>query len=94
MERLLRRHLVSIVGLVLAGLIGLAAIIDHIDKGHRMDRAERLEWYCAHQGTHCGGPSSERIENDWNKRQLGYEIAVIAIGGAALARIVVRERRR
>jgi hypothetical protein len=94
MGAVLRRHLVSIVCLALAGLIGVAAIIDHIDKGHRMNRAERLEWYCAHQGTHCGGPSSERIENDWNERQLGYEIAVAAIGGGALARVVIRERRR
>ena len=91
---LLRRHLVSIVGLALAGLIGLAAIIDHTNKGARMDRAERLEWFCTHQGTNCGGPSSERIENNWNERQWGYEIAVVALGGGALARVVVRERRR
>jgi hypothetical protein len=94
MERLLRRHLVSIAVLALAGLIGLAAIIDHANKGARMDRAERLEWYCIHKGTHCGGPSSDRIESRWNERQWAYEVAVAALGVGAVARVVLRERRR
>jgi hypothetical protein len=59
-----------------------------------MDRAERLEWFCAHQSTHCGGPSSAQIEDHWNERQLGYEIAVVALGLTAVARVVVRAPRR
>ena len=87
---LLRRHLVSIVCLAAAGLIGVAAIIDHRNKQARIDRAHVAEWYCAHDGTRCGGPSSEKIEEHWNERQEGYEIAVVALSGFALVRFVYR----
>jgi hypothetical protein len=80
---------VSLLCLALAGAIGLAAIADHRNKQSRALKAEVLEWYCVHDGTHCGGPSSERIETHWNNRQLGYEIAVSALGAFAIVRFVV-----
>ena len=86
----LRRYWASLVCLVLAGAIGLAAIGDHRNKASRMIKAEVLEWYCAHDGTHCGGPSSEGIETRWNERQVGYEIAVGWLGGAAVLLLVGR----
>jgi hypothetical protein len=86
----LRRQLVSIVCLAAAGLIGLGAIADHRNKQARIDRAHVSEWYCIHDGTQCGGPSSKRIETHWNERQEGYEIAVAALSGFALVRLVYR----
>jgi hypothetical protein len=87
---LLRRHVVSFVLLALAGIIGVTAIADHRIKNARMSRAEVAEWYCRHDGTRCGGPSSARIEARWNRRQLGYEVAVIALGGFAVVRFIVQ----
>jgi len=86
----LRRQLVSIVCLALAGLIGVGAIIDHRNKQARIDRAELSEWYCQHDGTHCGGPSSDKIEQHWNERQGGYEVVVAELSGFALVRFVYR----
>jgi hypothetical protein len=86
----MRRHLLSIVCLSAALLIGVVAIVDHRNKQARIDRAEVGEWYCKHDGTHCGGPSSERMEARWNTRQWGYEIAVTALGAFALGRFVYR----
>jgi hypothetical protein len=90
----LRRHRLSLLGFALAGAIGLAAIADHVNKQSRMNKAEILEWYCAHDGTRCGGPSSERIEAHWNGRQLGYEIAVVGLSGVALLLVARRTLRR
>jgi hypothetical protein len=90
----LRRHLLSIVCFCLAGAIGLAAIADHRDKNARSNRAQVSEWYCAHTGTRCGGPSSARIEEHWQQRQIGYEAAVIALGGFAIVRFAYRSVRR
>ena len=87
---LLRRHLVSIVCLAAAGLIGLGAIADHRNKQARIDRADIGEWYCRNEGTQCGGPSSRKIEQHWNERQAGYEVAVAALSGFALVRFVYR----
>jgi len=78
------RHRVSLLCIVLGGAIGLAAIADHSNKGSRMIKAEISEWYCLHEGTHCGGPSSKRIEAHWNSRQFAYEIAVSGLGGFAI----------
>lgn len=80
----LRRYWASLLCFALAAAIGLAAIADHRNKGSRTGKAEVLEWYCAHDGTQCGGPSSKRIEADWNERELGYVIAVSALGGFAI----------
>jgi hypothetical protein len=86
----LRRQLISIVCLAVAGLIGVAAIIDHRNKQARIDRAELAEWYCSHDGTRCGGPSSEKIEEHWNEREGGYEVVVAELSGFALVRFVYR----
>ena len=87
---LLRRHLVSIVCLALAGLIGVGAIVDHRIKQTRIDRADVSRWYCEHDGTQCGGPSPDKIEEHWNERQGGYEVAVAGLAGFALVRFAYR----
>jgi hypothetical protein len=93
MRRQLRRHLVAVACLAAALLVGLAAIADHHLKNERSDRAELAEWYCTHLGTRCGGESSAGIEDGWNDRELGYEIAVgvLGLGGGGL--LLLRSRR-
>jgi hypothetical protein len=93
----LRRLALPLACFAAAGVIGVAAIADHVKKQARMDRAEVGEWYCAHEGTRCGGPSSDSIESHWNERQVGYEVAVSvlgAVGVVAFARALVRDRVR
>jgi|GEM_PF-6815346 len=90
----MRRHTLSIVCFLAAGLIGFVAIADHWYKGRRIDRAEIASWYCAHDGTRCGGPSPYAMERRWNQRQLAYEAAVVVLGGFAAIRFAVRAVRR
>jgi hypothetical protein len=59
-----------------------------------MNRAELSEWYCVHKGTRCGGPSSARIEDRWQQRQVAYEVGVIGLGGFAIVLFVYRALRR
>jgi hypothetical protein len=88
-----RRHLVSILCLALAAMIGLAAIADHRNKQDRINRAEVAEWYCAHQQVRCRGPSSNSIEAHWNQRQWMYQIVVVGLGGTAVALLAFRSFR-
>ena len=90
----LRRFVLPALLFALAGLIGVGAIADHRNKSGRMNRAELLEWYCAHDGTRCGGPSSAAIERHWNERQIGYEAAVVILGSTAILLAAIRARRR
>ena len=90
----LRRHRLSIACYVLAGTIGVVAIADHRNKPRRIESRRAPEWFCAHQGTRCGGPSSDRIEEQWNERQWAYEIAVIGLAGFAVVRFAYRLARR
>lgn len=83
----MHRHRLPLVALALAGLIGLAAITDQHVKQKAIGRAQLAEWYCLHRSTRCGGPSSARIEAHWQRRQWAYEIAVVFIGGLAVARL-------
>ena len=92
MRRRIRRHLLALVCLGAAGLIGVGAIVDRHVKQARIDRAELAEWYCSHQGTRCGGPSSDRIEARWNRRELGYEIAVGTLGALGVVLVAARSR--
>jgi hypothetical protein len=82
------------VTLALLGAIGVAGVVDHTSKQRRINRAGVSEWYCAHRQTHCGGPSSSRIEDAWNQRERGYKIGlgVVAAVGVVLT-IVARSRR-
>ena len=90
MQALIRQHLLAFACLTAAGILCIAAVVDHRWKQRRMDRAEIAAWYCTHEGTHCGGESWRQIENRWNRRQLGYEIAAATLSSLALALIVVR----
>jgi hypothetical protein len=78
----------------LAGAIAIGAVADHRWKKSRINRAELLEWYCVHQGSRCGGPSSTAIERRWNERQVGYEVVVAVLAGGALAWSAVLAARR
>jgi hypothetical protein len=81
------------VTLALLAAIGTAGLVDHTLKGRRMDRAEVSEWYCGHEQRRCGGPSSKGIEDAWNQRERGYQIALgfVAAVGAAVT-IAARAR--
>jgi len=85
MGRVLGRHLLGLACLAAAGLLGLAAIADHRWKQVRQNRAEVAEWYCAHQGTHCGGESSSKIEARWNEREVDYKVVVSILGATGVA---------
>jgi hypothetical protein len=74
------RHLLGLACLVAAGLIGVAAAVDHHVKQARQDRVEVAEWYCRHLGTRCGGASSAGIEARWNQREVGYTVALSILG--------------
>ena len=89
MSGLRRPRLIGLACLLLAALTAAIAIGDHRAKQARQDKAELQAWYCAHEGTRCAGPSSERIERRWNERQVGYEAAVAiltACGVVCIAR--------
>jgi len=90
---MLRKRWLGLASLVLALVVGLAAVVDHHLKTTRIDRIELADWYCSHRGTRCGQPAWEPIERRWNERQLGYEIAVtllVAFGAVILARSIRR----
>jgi hypothetical protein len=86
----LRRERLALACLVVAGLIGVAAIFDHEAKQRRIDRAQVDAYYCRTQGVRCGGASWHRIEDRWQARQLAYEIAVLGLSGAGAARLGYR----
>ena len=83
------------VTLALLGAIGAAGVFDHTLKNRRTNRAQLSEWYCEHKHTGCGGTSSSAMEDAWNQRELGYQIAlsVVAAAGGVLT-IVARRRLR
>ena len=89
MRGTLRRHLLSVVALVIAALIIPLGLIDHHRKQLRMNEAEVGEWYCAHLGTRCDGPSSASIEDHWNTREACYVALLVALTGFAALRIIV-----
>jgi hypothetical protein len=90
----LRRYWAPLLCFALATTIGLAATTDHRNKQSRINKAEVQSWYCQHDGTHCGGPSFERIETHWNERELVYEIAITGLGGFAILLLFGRTLRR
>ena len=59
-----------------------------------MNRAELSEWYCEHKQTHCGGPSSSRLEDAWNQRERGYQLALGLVAAAGGLLTIVAHRRR
>jgi hypothetical protein len=69
--------------LACALILAAVAAVDHDWKKRRSNHAQVGEWYCAHQGTRCGGPSSAAIERHWNERELVYEIFGAALLAAA-----------
>jgi len=81
--------------LTLLAAIGAAGVVDHTLKARRMVRAELREWYCEHKQTRCGGASSRRIEDAWNHREVGYQLALgIVAVGAALTIVAGARRQR
>jgi hypothetical protein len=89
-----RRFALPLAFAAAAVVLAITAVVDHSWKQRRINHAEVAEWYCAHEGTRCGGPSSERIEAAWNRRQLGYEIGASSFGALGVAVAVARLRRR
>src|SRR4051794_32253679 len=89
-----RRHLMPLICLGVAGVAGFAAVLDHHWKESRAHNAEVREWYCAHLGKRCAGPSSATIERHWNERELAYETLVVILGGGSLGWSAILESRR
>jgi hypothetical protein len=90
----MRQFLLPTALLALAAIVALAAVADHRLKQRNINRAELHEWYCQNIGKQCGGPSSVAIERHWNDRQLGYEITVAVVAGAAFLLAASRALRR
>jgi hypothetical protein len=86
----LRRHLPSVVALVLAISIVPVGLLDHRYKQSRMDAAEVGEWYCMHLETRCHGASSAGIEANWNRREAAYLGLLLALTTFATLRLALR----
>jgi hypothetical protein len=89
MRGTLRRHLPSVVALVIAMLIIPLGLFDHHYKQSRMNKAEVGEWYCLHLGTRCHGPSSAGIEENWNRREAVYATLLVALTTFATLRLAL-----
>lgn len=77
---------------VVAGTIGGFALADHRHKQASTNRLQRAEWYCEHRATRCGGRSSDALEENWERREVAYETAVVVFAAAACG-LAVRTRR-
>jgi hypothetical protein len=75
-------------------LVGVAAVVDHRNEKSRGNAAQVREWYCAHDGTRCGGASSAAIERHWEVRERVYEVATVVLVAAAGVFAVRHFRRR
>ena len=91
----MRRFALTVVALA-AIAVAVVAVTDHHRSRARSNRAQLAEWYCTHQGTRCGGPSSDRMHEAWENRELGYKVTEGTLAGAALlaAGLIVLPRRR
>ena len=83
------RYLLAFACLAVGVVVALAGVLDHRNKQQRENKAESAEWYCAHTGTQCGGPSSARIEARWERRERAYEVVLVACGGVALGSLAL-----
>jgi hypothetical protein len=77
-------------------VVAIVAVTDHHRSQARSNRVQLAEWYCDHKGTRCGGPSSERLHDAWENRELGYKVTEGVLAGALLlgAGRIVSSRRR
>ncbi|HEX6663103.1 MAG TPA: hypothetical protein VF025_05470 [Gaiellaceae bacterium] len=91
------RLVVLCIALSLTGIaVAVVAVTDHHRSRARSNRAQLAEWYCTHQGTRCGGPSSVRMHEAWENRELGYKVTEGTLAGVVLltAGLIVLPRRR
>jgi len=77
------KTLLLVIALVVAALCA-AAIVDHRDKEARLKRAHVALWICQHRGTQCDSPSPSSIEAGWNRREVGYGVAVVVLAGGGI----------
>jgi hypothetical protein len=75
-----RRFLVPLLCVVIAVVVGVGGVIDHHLKQARLNRAELGEWYCVHRGVDCRASPEGHIERNWNRREVGYQLGLIALG--------------
>jgi hypothetical protein len=79
--------------LLSAAAIAAAGLVDHHVKTTRLNHAEVDQWFCAHRGTRCGGADPQRIEDAWNRREVGYQVG-IGLAAAAGLMLFAREAYR
>jgi hypothetical protein len=78
---------VALVAFALAGVIALAARVDHHRVGAQNWDANQASWYCQHNGTRCDELQIEDLERGWEHRELGYRIgfySLLSVGSAAV----------
>ncbi len=77
-------------------VVAIVAVADHRHSRAQSNRAQLAEWYCDHKGTRCGGPDSERMHSDWEKRELVYKVTegLLAAAFTLGAVGIMRSRRR
>ena len=77
-------YLAGVTLVALAVLTGVAGVIDHRNVQEHLNRLERNEWFCEHKGLDCGGPSSRVAHARWERREVGYQVALLALAVGAV----------
>jgi hypothetical protein len=67
-----------------AGFVSLVAVVDHRGKQASLESVEVANWECRHHGIDCGTESWEAVESRWQRRELTYRLAVVALSATAV----------
>jgi hypothetical protein len=78
-------RLVTIVCLLAAVVVAVAATFDHRHKQRVEGTAQVEAWFCAHgRAARCQDFDLEAYEQRWERRELVYETGFFALGASAL----------
>jgi hypothetical protein len=67
-----------------AGFVSLVAVVDHRGKQASLESVEVANWECRHHGINCGTEAWEAVESRWQRRELTYQLAVVALSATAV----------
>jgi hypothetical protein len=79
--------------ILFAAVISFVAVADHRRKQQELNSVQVAEWMCEHHGTDCGSEPWELLEARWQRRELSYDVAVIAMSGTAAGLLLGMWRR-